>query len=190
MFCLGTLLIPIFSTPVFAHRVTVFAWVENGQIYTQSKFGAGAKVNNGKISVYDDAGKELLSGQTDENGEFSFPIPAHSALNIVLDATMGHRAEWTIPLGELGVQEQQDLPHPVITNATQPAVQTQGSELNAAQLEAIIDKVLDRKLKPISHLLAAMNQTGPSWHDIIAGLGYIAGIIGITAWVRAQKQRH
>ncbi len=189
MLCLAANVTPFISTPAYAHRVTVFAWVEDGQVFTQSKFGAGTKVNRGKISVYDSTGTELLSGQTDDNGEFSFPIPAKSALKVVLDAAMGHRAEWTIPLSELSDQPEQNLPQPAVTKAAQASVQSQSSVQNSALLEATIEKVLDRKLKPISHLLAEMNQTGPSLHDIIAGLGYIAGLIGVAAWVQSRKQR-
>ncbi len=188
MLTITALLLPLVQQPAYAHRVTVFAWVEDGMVFTESKFGAGAKVNNGKIIVYDKAGQELLSGQTDTNGEFAFPIPAQSELKIVLDATMGHRAEWIIPVSEISDQAEQETPQTVSTKTSQPSITPQDNQQNTEQLEAAIEKILDRKLKPITHLLAELNQTGPSLHDIIAGLGYIVGLIGVAAWVNSRKK--
>jgi nickel transport protein len=59
-------------------------------------------VNQGKITVLDPkTDKVLLTGQTDEQGKFSFKMPAEAApqkmdLKIVIDAAMGHRAEWLL----------------------------------------------------------------------------------------------
>ena len=189
MLTVVALLLPILQSQAYAHRVTVFAWVEDNTVFTQSKFGAGAKVNNGKIIVFDQTGKELLNGHTDSNGEFSFPIPVQSELKVVLDATMGHRAEWIIPLSEIREEESvQNIPDPTTTVKAQLATKPIETQSNTEQLEAVIEKVLERKLKPISHLLAELNQTGPSLHDIVAGLGYIAGLFGIAAWVHSRKK--
>ena len=46
-------------------------------------------------------GTELLSGTTDQNGEFSFKVPQKAELKIVLEAGAGHRAEWTIAADEI-----------------------------------------------------------------------------------------
>ena len=181
---IGSLLTLLLTTSAYAHRVTVFAWVENGTIFTQSKFGAGGKVNNGKVTVYDNAGQELLNGRTDANGEFSFPVPAKDELMVVLDATMGHRAEWTIAREEISAEPPLNSP---TTTRVIASDREQATAQSSRQLEATLEKVLDRKLKPIHHMLAEMNQTGPSLQDIIAGLGYIAGLIGIAAWVHARR---
>ena len=84
-----------------AHRVVVFAWVEGDTVYVESKFSGGKRVNAGKITVTDPQGKALLTGTTDENGKFSFKIPAKSDLKIVLLAGEGHRGEWTVTADEL-----------------------------------------------------------------------------------------
>jgi nickel transport protein len=90
----------IFLLPdnLLAHKVYVFAWAENGQIFTESKFSSKKAVNKGKISVYDDKGKILVQGITSENGEFSFGITENMQSDIViqLEAGMGHKAEWNL----------------------------------------------------------------------------------------------
>ncbi len=87
--------------PADAHRVVVFARVEGDTVYVESKFSGGKRVKAGKIIVTDPQGNELLSGTTDENGEFSFKVPKKSELRIVLMAGTGHRGEWTIAAGEI-----------------------------------------------------------------------------------------
>jgi len=82
--------------PSNAHGVYVFAWVAGDTVYVESKFSGGKKVNSGKIIVTDPRGAELLSGTTNDQGEFSFKVPKRTELKIVLLAGAGHRAEWTI----------------------------------------------------------------------------------------------
>ena len=87
--------------PVEAHRVNLFAWVEGDMVYVESKFSGGRRVNAGKITVLDSQGTELLSGTTNEKGEFSFKVPQKTELKIVLVAGTGHRAEWSISANEI-----------------------------------------------------------------------------------------
>ena len=88
-------------SPVRAHKVMIFAWVEGDTIFTESKFSGGKRVRKGDVTVYGLKGNRLLKGKTDEQGRFSFKIPEKTALKIVLLAGMGHRAEWTVPLHEI-----------------------------------------------------------------------------------------
>ena len=89
------------TASVNAHRVNLFARVEGDRIYVESKFSGGKHVNAARIIVTDDRGTELLSGTTDEKGEFSFKVPQKSDLKIILLAGTGHRAEWTIAASEI-----------------------------------------------------------------------------------------
>jgi len=59
-----------------AHRVNVFAWVEGDMVFVECKYPDGTKVHEGVIRVLDSAGKELLSGKTNDKGEFSFKVPS------------------------------------------------------------------------------------------------------------------
>jgi nickel transport protein len=85
-----------------AHKVTLFAWVENGMIVTESYFTGGKMVQNGSISVFDSKETLLVTGQTDSDGMFSFPVPAEDDLTIILDASAGHRASFKLGREELG----------------------------------------------------------------------------------------
>ena len=89
------------AEPARAHKVTIFAWVEGDTVHTQSKFSGGKKAQNATVVVYDTRGNRLLEGKTDKNGEFSFTPPIKTGLKVVLEASMGHAAQWTIPEEEI-----------------------------------------------------------------------------------------
>ena len=96
----------------YSQGLCVFAGVEGDTIFVESKFSGGKRVNAGKIIVTDSQGTELLTGTTDENGEFSFKVPKKTELKIVLLAGTGHRAEWTIAAGEIEMPAAEKKPVP------------------------------------------------------------------------------
>ena len=185
-----------------AHRMNVFAWVDGNTVHVESNFAGGKKVKAGKIVVMDSQGNELLSGITDDQGEFSFIIPMRTDLKIVLIAGQGHRAEWTIPASEMeGLPLGTDA-----TGTTETTMQSQKqtivSELSGEvkpvsstpvlrlqDVEAVIETVLDRKLKPITKMLADAHYEGPTVKDIFGGIGYILGLVGIAAYVHSRKKK-
>lgn len=91
----------IMAGSAHAHKVNVFAYAENGTIYTESYFPDGKPVVDGTIEVYGEAKTKLLEGKTDAEGKFSFPIPKKEDIIIVINASMGHRNEYTIKKDEL-----------------------------------------------------------------------------------------
>jgi nickel transport protein len=99
--CSIFMIVLIWSVQGEAHRVNLFAWVEGDTIHVESKFSGGKRVNAGNITVLDSDGGELLSGMTNENGEFSFKIPKKTDLKIVIDTGEGHRAEWSISAADI-----------------------------------------------------------------------------------------
>ena len=185
-----------------AHRVNVFAWVEGDTIYVEGKFSSGKKVKSGKIVVTDPRGNKLLSGLTNDQGEFSFKVPKRTDLKIVLNAGQGHQAEWTIRAAEM-----EDLPSKTESDTSAEKVMQSerkkdvsitsvdtrtaapDTAIKPKELEAIIETVLDRKLKPITRMLADIRQDAPSVGDIFAGIGYILGLVGIAAYVQSRKKK-
>lgn len=84
------------SGTALAHKVNLFAYVDGGRIYTESYFADGKPVKSGKVLVYDSRDVLLLEGVTDKAGLCSFDIPKIDDLNIVIDATMGHRNSYKL----------------------------------------------------------------------------------------------
>lgn len=185
----------------FAHKVTIFAWVEGDTVFTQSKFSGGRKARNATVVVYDNEGNQLLEGQTNAKGEFSFKIPKITDLKVVLKASMGHLAEWTIPVEELAgdgvpssppAKVKQAAAHP----ASEPAaIQTQTASAESAamgltekEVKEIVDASLDKKLQPITRMLADSMDCGPGLTEIIGGIGYILGLVGVALYCTSRRK--
>lgn len=188
--------------PAAAHKVMIFAWVNGNTVHTESKFSGGRKVKGGKINVYGPKGQLLLSGKTNDQGEFSFPVPQPTALKIVLNAAMGHRGEWTLSKDEITKAIPADTDSQATENTTgkntTPAAGTQPTAsrpvateatLNAEKIQQAVEKALDRKLEPIYRILAESREHKPTINDVIGGIGYIIGLVGLAAYMHARRQQ-
>lgn len=180
-----------------AHKVTVFAWVEGNTVLGESKFSGGKKVRDSEIIVWDLNGKELLRTRTNQKGEFSFPIPAKTAMRIELIAGMGHKAEWTIPLEYIDEpasarDAQRPLPEPAGKTDPGQAVHP-AAAIDPVQLEAIVEKAvtkaLDKKITPLTRMVADLEQKDPTMNEIVGGIGYIFGLMGVAIYFSSRKKK-
>jgi nickel transport protein len=197
------LVLAAWTTPARAHRVLVFAYAEGDTIHTESKFVSDTPVRQGKILVLDaKTGRELLTGQTDDQGKFSFKIPAAAAaekmdLKIVTEAAMGHRGEWLLKAdsylgrakpasGPAPAPEAPTTPAATATPAT-PAAKT--ANLDQQALEVALNKALERQLAPIREKLSELTVHRTSLPDILGGIGYILGFFGLWAYFQSKRQK-
>ncbi len=203
------LLYMLVSVPnALAHKVLLFAYVEGDMVVVNGGFSDGTFCNDAKLEVFDPSGKKILEGRTDKNGVFSFAPPQRTDLKMVLDAGMGHRAEYTMPAEELpeiaasknGKAVDQAIKPPETTSpqkantvATPIIARDQASpeaiaQIDAKKIEAIVDRVVKERLRPLTQLIAKSQQKkGVSLTDVIGGIGYILGLMGIAMYVRYRK---
>ncbi len=180
------LTIIMMDVSVFAHKVNVFAYVEGKEIYTESYFNDGKKCIDSKIEVFDNQGNKLLEGLTDEEGKFSLEVPSEDRdLKVVLTASMGHRAEYSISADELRgavglIKEEPEEPVSIVSSET--------SLVDLKEIQSIIEDTLDEKLKPIMREIKKSREDKISSTEIIGGIGYIIGIFGIIAYFLSRKR--
>jgi len=205
----GLLFVFFFSgiNPAYAHKVMVFAWVDGDTVFTQSKFSGGKKVKGGKIAVYNTQEKILIEGKTGDEGKFSFKVPEKTTLKIVLYAGAGHRAEWTVPKedieemsGEKPAESTLKKPQvkmPTNTIPSEPA-EKQADEMpqapqppgpGADEIEQAVERALDKKLKPIIKMLNESLDRGPTVSEILGGIGYILGLMGVGAYFHYRRRK-
>ncbi|WP_461210560.1 cobalamin biosynthesis protein CbiL [Desulfocurvus sp. DL9XJH121] len=186
----------LLASPASAHRANIFAWEEGGQIKMECSFSGGKPAKNAPISVEDAAtDKELLVVETNGQGEASFPVPeaaraARLDLRLVLHAGEGHQGEWVIKADEyLGQTEGAEAPAPEAAPAAEAEKPGSGrtAAVDEAALTRIVDQALDKRLGPINRRLAALSEPGPSASDVFGGIGYILGLFGVAALVRARR---
>jgi len=134
---------------------------------------------------------------------FSFKIPQKTSLKIVLKASMAHMAVWKIPVEALGGTEPKNAAK---TDALQDSLKTSpdsvdietheqvsGSStvtLGKREIEEIIDASLDKKLAPITEILADSIHRGPGITEIMGGLGYIFGLVGVALYFANRKRKN
>ncbi len=176
--------IHLLSSPVYAHKVNVFAWVEGATVHTESKFSGGKKVKEGKIEVYDHLNRKVVEGATDSQGYYAFSAPPDAqTLKIVLTAGMGHSNHWQVTAEELG---RKPLAEKTIPAAPSPQ-EHELAGVDAQTLETIVERAVEKKLAPIKAQLAEQ-----AWglRDIVAGIGYILGLMGLASYLHYRKTKN
>jgi len=91
------------GTTAMAHKVIVFAWVEQGRIHIEGSFGSERHAKKCDIKVTDSRGILVHQGITDSLGRYSFKLTdtLDSELMVELTAGPGHSGRWTIAKEEL-----------------------------------------------------------------------------------------
>lgn len=178
----------------FAHAVFIFAWVDGGQICTESYFSKKTKVRGGTVRMFDDQGRELQSGITDEQGALCFAPPAEqTGLVFVIEAGEGHRGQFSLTAADLndGVlpAATEALPALPLAKGAEQAPARLGPPIDESALRSIIREELQAQLAPINKSLAKSgNGQRPGWHEAIGGLGWLAGLAGFALWRASRKK--
>ncbi|MBI9111478.1 hypothetical protein [Maridesulfovibrio ferrireducens] len=189
-------LVMLFSTsPAQAHRVSVFAYVEGSEVFTESYFSKEKRVHQGKIEVFNlTTGSQILTGTSDDDGNFNFPIPKeissdHAGLKIVLIASEGHRNEWTLTPEDIfpnASPTSSELPQKMQTEII-PDVKTTLTNTDTSLLSAQIQE-LNTKIDTLKRLILNQQEDGPGIKEIFSGIGYIFGFFGIAAFLTSRKK--
>ena len=182
--CLLSLLL---AGVALAHKVNIFAYVEGDSVHTESYFNDGRKCKNSAIAVFDSAAKQLLEGETDEEGIFTFPTPKKEDLKIVLTASMGHRAEYLLSRREFGGQREEGQERTSVDSTAKRSVASATSE----EIVGEVDRALDRKLAPLLESVRRLEklQERALLRDVIGGIGYIVGLAGLYYYLRNRRSQ-
>ena len=197
LFALVLVLLP---TRASCHRVNVFAWFDGDKVTGTAYFSSGRPAIGSKLLIKNlETGKEfeLITGP---KGEFSFVPKEPGKYEIELYAGEGHKATTTVVVNSsaenskeldkkkphFAVKKDTILPNKNVTHIG-PA-----DEVGTAQcknISQIVDRILVKRLEPIKAELQrlAMAQNRITMKDVIAGLGYIVGIMGIWAYISSKK---
>lgn len=201
--CLAVGLFLLGGVPAQAHRVNIFAYIEGGDVVVECGFNRSSKVKQGVIEVFDaETGKKLLEGKTDDNGVFRFPVSsadvrAGHGLRIHVNAGEGHQNDWTMDAVELAGSTPDLAAASAPTAPTAPAAPATteaapaSSSLPAtwatpADVERIVNKALDARLAPVNRMMAEQVEAGPGFVDIVGGIGWIFGLIGVAAYFKRR----
>lgn len=201
---ISLLVILLTSSIAFAHKVRIFAYEENGTIIGETAFSGGRSPKDVEILVENPAsGEQLLTTRTDATGKFSFLVPElareqHIDLQIIVNVGEGHRNSWLLEAADYLPDVQTSTtaqtavntvssPKVVPTDTTSPLSSPEYSVINSEQLRLIIDESVSKQLSPIKRMLAESREQKTSLKDILGGIGYIIGLLGMAAYMQARK---
>lgn len=172
------------ARPALAHKVSVYVYVENGQIKGEGYFAGGDKARGCNIEVLDASGGAVAKAVTDQRGEFSLPLPeAAPPLKIILRAGQGHQGDYTLTAADLGAP----AGDAAVTSAPPPPPPATAG-IFSAELEQALAKALDQRLAPLTVQVAKLaSGRGSTLQDVIGGIGYILGLMGIVAYVKSRQ---
>lgn len=174
--------------PSLAHKVNVYAYAEGDQVKGEGYFPGGDKAQDSLVELLDGQGKLLGSTHTDSKGEFSLAVPAGAMppLKVVLKASMGHQGDYTLGWGDR--QAMDTAPQQPVQPVPAPSPAAAAPAASQGELEQRLGHLLDAKLEPLTAQIAKMNaDRGVSVHDVVAGLGYILGLMGLAAYLKARR---
>jgi nickel transport protein len=116
-----------------------------------------------------------------------------SGLRIVLKAGEGHQNEWVVDAAEFMNAESGPATAAVATRTDgekeQPApeaVPAPGA-LSRGDVEEIVNAALDAKLAPIRRAVLERTEDGPGMREIIGGIGWIFGLVGVAAYFKSRS---
>jgi nickel transport protein len=107
---------------------------------------------------------------------------------------MGHRGEWTIPVEEIEtvsvIEARESAQRETVKNESKSIMQSIPTPVPCSdEIQLVVEKVLDKKLKPIMKLLAESREQGPTFHDIFGGIGYIFGLVGLATYIHYRRKK-
>ncbi len=173
----------------WAHKANVFAYVENDKIVAEGYFSGKAKAIDCAVQFFDANGGKIHEGKTDSNGIYSVKIadlPKISGdVKVVISSSDGHKADFTIKSQDLN-QSAAETPAE-IARASDPKqnVIAQSPMQDHILLKKTVEDIVDARVRK---LLAEQKDKGPTIVEVIGGIGWIFGMVGMWAYFKPKKQ--
>lgn len=86
------ILFSLFVSSLFAHKLNIFLFEENEKIVANTYFASGNACRNCKVEVFNEKGELLVTGTTNEKGNYIFGKLAKT-LEVKVEANGGHAAK-------------------------------------------------------------------------------------------------
>lgn len=161
-----------------AHKLNIFTYVESGKIFVESYFSDGIIPKDAKVKVSDADGNLMLEGVVNEEGSYTFDTPDADTITVMVDAGLGHVVTASLEGGEMTS---------VTADPSTAVAGASGSMAAVSGLDAQIKRAVAEANRPLARELSALkNKVYTS--DIIGGIGFIVGFLGLYAFLKARKE--
>jgi nickel transport protein len=174
-----------------AHKLNVFAYFENDAVVGEAYFSDGAPARDCDVVIKDlRDGVVICKSHTDKEGKFVISVGASKKGDflIIVNAGMGHQGQTTISL-----PAQEDV---LTTRAGEKSYFEESKDedellhLREEDLLSLMRTAVRSELDPLrSELLQLRKElSSPGFSEIMGGIGYIFGLVGVILWVKGEKK--
>lgn len=182
-----------------AHSIHVVAYPDGNQLRGEGGYSDGSLAANARIKVIDADGKMIGETRTSSDGTFGLVLlEGRAPFEVEINDGAGHRSTFTLsesdmaPLLEaenhIGEEVSPDDKEQRNDEIKDKAIREVEAANGSITHEEWV-RILRQELAPIKSQLAqlsAQKKTSPA--DIMGGLGWIAGLIGLGMWWNSRKK--
>ena len=186
-------IVSLSAQAAFAHKTSVFAHAHGNAIHGQVIAGVDTPMSGAKITAYGPSDEVLAETVADDKGEFTLKVTQRCDWKIVATGS-GHQASYTVPMAELP----SDLPvvegtthdhahEPEDAHSHEHSNEAGHSHADDAGGAAGGDEDLHRQIVALREDIHEL-QNKLRWQDIIGGVGYILGLMGIAFYFFGSRR--
>ncbi|MEN2996618.1 MAG: hypothetical protein ABC360_06430 [Acetomicrobium sp.] len=178
------------ATIATAHKLNVFAYSEDSSILGEAYFNDGAPARNCEVLVKAEGdGSVVGKGCTDEDGKFSVNIdPSNRKIvTVVVDGGMGHLGRVNINLSSFDNSTNMSDSNFIDKLPTEEEqIKNLVVTLDEKEIASIVKSVLRNEIEPLHAEIIQLRKelSKPGFNQIMGGVGYIFGLIGIALWFK------
>lgn len=186
------------ATTAEAHRLKLFATVEDGTVHGYGFFIGGGRPSEARLVIRNGQGVELFRGPAGADGSFSFKPASPTDLVLTIDAGDGHVAEARIAADRFpengafaavgtakAANETPSATPETAGGSAHASVVTQSSEDLTAMIDRSVDRAVSRQLAPLLQAYAEADGRA-RFSDVVSGIAVIIGLAGLLLWARSR----
>lgn len=175
------------AQPAAAHRLKLFATVEDGAITGYAFFVGGGRPQQAVVVIRDGTGSEVFRGATDDEGRYRWAPPTPDSFTVAVDTRDGHVAEVHIG-AERFAGSVPPAPASMGPAGTVPAPAPDTRAPDARAIELAVDRAVERQIRPLLEAYDAA-EGRLRFNDIVGGIGMIVGLAGIALWAASRRRK-
>lgn len=192
---LALLLTAAAASPALAHKIKIFATAEGTTITGYVYFPGGSRPAGAPVTVTGPDGSVLAEMTTDADGAFRYEAVRRMDHTFTVDTGDGHRGSFLVRAAQLPRSLPGDAAPGAIAGdftaggggAAAGAAGGALAAFDAEMLEDTIARAVAREVNPLREQLEAYEEK-VRLHDILGGLGWIAGLTGIAFYILARRR--
>lgn len=185
------------ATTAMAHKLNVFAYSEDSSVLGEAYFNDGAPARNCEVLVKsEEDGSEIGRGRTDEDGKFVVNIdPSNKKIvTVVVDGGMGHLGRVNITLSSFNNNSTDNDNSTDMSDSNfidkvpmeEEQIENLVVTLDEKEIASIVKSVFRSEIEPLHAEIIQLRKelSKPGFNQIMGGVGYIFGLIGIALWFK------